>query len=311
MVNCQFEATSANFLAKYDYIPNPEVFMFPGRNNFGNSSLLLGEALLRMYWLYTTYIFHQQNTLQDNPYDKAWLNFSMNFKDSNLETSEISSPAFFSGSGQFFTLNSSGTVADSTIAGLAPVSDLIASGNHSILPAIWEPADALAKIFRDVIMVDMGQASPGNEEDRLVGNNLLTNTSYLEFFTKNFTQMSDTLKQAGSGWFQLSDDPDLQTAPFTSADKSRYQLGISPSTLGMSYICQVPQLKPSGALFFSVLVADLVIVQALWKLFQLVTDYFLMRKYPKKFQTANSNEAMGQKLAEIQGLRFRAPKVEL
>lgn len=42
-----------------------------------------------------------------------------------------------------------------------------------------------------------------------------------------------------------------------------------------THICQVPKLKLKAALIMSVLVTDLVLLQAIWKLFVLIVNCFL------------------------------------
>lgn len=55
-------------------------------------------------------------------------------------------------------------------------------------------------------------------------------------------------------------------------------LGIHPSVLAATYLCEVPRQKLMGTLIVSVLVADLVFLQALWIALKLVVVGYLKRK---------------------------------
>lgn len=56
---------------------------------------------------------------------------------------------------------------------------------------------------------------------------------------------------------------------------------LEPSVIVGQYLCQVPVLKPAGSLIVSILIADLVLLQALWQLVSLVAISFLERRQPK------------------------------
>ena len=56
---------------------------------------------------------------------------------------------------------------------------------------------------------------------------------------------------------------------------------VTPSTIAAQYLCQVPQLKSATSLIISILVADLVFLQALWKIFNLAVSFWLERKQPE------------------------------
>jgi hypothetical protein len=66
---------------------------------------------------------------------------------------------------------------------------------------------------------------------------------------------------------------------------SRYQLngpvvnlGTSPSVIPRKYLCQVPQRKPIRTMILSILIANLVFMQALWKLFNLIINLWLTQR---------------------------------
>lgn len=51
------------------------------------------------------------------------------------------------------------------------------------------------------------------------------------------------------------------------------------TTVFTQYLCSIPQRKSGGALFFAVLLADLVFLQAVWTLLNLGATWWLQRKY--------------------------------
>ena len=137
----------------------------------------------------------------------------------------------------------------------------LASNNAS--PNIWLPSDSLAKSFYSTIMTDLGQitATP----------NILLNATALQFFTQNITFMQDQKINAIPGpandsYEALKD----QTGP----------LNMTPSVISTKYLCRVPQRKSIGTIILSVLVADLVFMQVLWKILTLCTEAWLEHRDP-------------------------------
>ena len=70
----------------------------------------------------------------------------------------------------------------------------------------------------------------------------------------------------------------LANESFSAADAGNWNLGVAPAVLATTYMCQVPQAKPAGVLFLSVLIADLVLLQAIWLLFKLIMDGFFVKE---------------------------------
>lgn len=56
--------------------------------------------------------------------------------------------------------------------------------------------------------------------------------------------------------------------------------GTTPSVIATTYIYQVPQLKSAGNLIVAIVVADLVLLQAVWKLYKLVAETIVTRRQP-------------------------------
>lgn len=75
---------------------------------------------------------------------------------------------------------------------------------------------------------------------------------------------------------------------FGPANKSYNQLknftgplNITPSTIYAQYLCQVLEEKPAGSLFVAILVADLVILQAMWTITKWLTTVWLEHRDPR------------------------------
>lgn len=138
----------------------------------------------------------------------------------------------------------------------------LASNNAS--PNIWIASDSLAKSYYSTIMTDLGQTTAAP--------NILLNETALHYFTRNFTYMQNHTVNAQPGpandsYETLKD----QTGP----------LNTSAAVISTKYLCQVPRRKSTGTLFLSILVADLVFMQVLWKILNLCSVAWLTRKDPK------------------------------
>ena len=141
------------------------------------------------------------------------------------------------------------------------VSNLI---SNNAPPNVWLASDSLAKSFYSTIMTDLGQttATP----------NILLDENALQYFTQNFTTMQSNLVNAVPGPAHDSYDAlKHQTGP----------LNTSVAVISTKYLCQVPRRKSTGTLFVSILVADLVFMQALWQIYRFLTVIWLVHKDPK------------------------------
>ena len=143
------------------------------------------------------------------------------------------------------------------------------SGSHNIgelnaieaHPNIWIQGESLAKSTYSTILADLGQFSSKT--------NILTDARLLQYFPSNFSLALKHTANARPG--PVTQDYDtLKAAPGP--------LGIRSSVISTTYICQVPRLKSSGTLFIAVLVAELVFLQAAWKIFTLMTGWLFLAK---------------------------------
>lgn len=143
---------------------------------------------------------------------------------------------------------------------ISSVSDLNAVNAY---PKIWIQGDSLAKSTYSTILTDLGQISSKT--------NILADANLLQHFTSNF---SLALKHVANAI------PGPATQDYDTLKATTGPLGTTPSVISTNYICQVPRLKSAGNIFVAVLVADLVFLQAIWKIFTLSTGFFLLRKKP-------------------------------
>ncbi|MCJ1468157.1 hypothetical protein MMC07_006785 [Pseudocyphellaria aurata] len=102
-----------------------------------------------------------------------------------------------------------------------------------------DEAEYFAKIFYSLVLADLGNDSTEN---------VLKNASLLQ----NYTHARNT----SNGWFQ---------------SYNNNSLNLNSSTIYQEYLCQVPQRKPIGPLLVSIFVADLVLLQAVWKILNWIT----------------------------------------
>lgn len=79
--------------------------------------------------------------------------------------------------------------------------------------------------------------------------------------------------------------PELEDRVLINQTYARYSpqmgpLGSKPATLYSQYACSLPVQKSTGAMLIAILIADLVFLQAAWKLLTLTTEGMLNRKDP-------------------------------
>lgn len=142
-------------------------------------------------------------------------------------------------------LNSTGFSQADEYCNGKTISELAQNGTENgVLPSIWQPLSMLGTAMWFAVLADLGR------DDHILPN-IFTHWEEVRNLTK----------------------VDLMGG---QNDFSEYK--ITPSVLLTTYICQVPRLKSTGALIVSVLVADLVLLRTIWKIFVLVVDYFVASK---------------------------------
>ena len=157
--------------------------------------------------------------------------------------------------------------------------------NHENIPDAnvlsYIKLNGLAQALYSLILTDLGQS---------VDSNILAFPQRLMEFA-NKTVQSDANGDPdliGRNWWSL-------TIRFANADTfgvpsdtalfyKWFQTGIpqvNASVISTQYICQVPKLRSIGSVIVSVVVADLVLLQALWVVFTWIVTFFLERRHPR------------------------------
>lgn len=219
-------------------------------DSVGNDELsLFGAAMLSTYWDELATKYYLENVNLDRPFYKAEVTLVRTAGARSVRpvtVEQIMDMDFLSvDSCWLVPLNSTGfSHADEHCNG-KHISELAQNGTgDGILPSIWQPLRMLGTAMWFAVLADLGR------DDHILPNILahpqkVRNLTKLEFF---------------DGLDGIS------------------QVMVAPSVLSTTYICQVPRLKSTGTLIVSVLVADLVLLQTIWKVFVLVVDHFLASK---------------------------------
>lgn len=128
------------------------------------------------------------------------------------------------------------------------------------VPNIWLPTDAMAKSMYSAVMTDLGQTT---------GPIILLNATALQFYTVNMTYLTTHIANAIPGPAKES---------YSALANQTGPLETSPSVILTKYFCQIPIRKSTGSLILSILIADLVFLQALWQIFNFIINQMLIRK---------------------------------
>ncbi|KAJ0148877.1 Dioxygenase swnH1 [Fusarium oxysporum f. sp. albedinis] len=256
-----------NMTQTYDYVPDTTSsdslgkFLgtgFLGRNKTTQASLWWGESLMSTFWGEVTLMLQDQRGAYKDDDDKIELNkgtvsFMINDTNPNIEDLR-----FFSLDYRFYgsRINEVACCPGLPLPLTAKVLD-----ESDTYPNIWIKADSLAKAAYSTILVDLGQeAAPKS--------NILTDTKLLTRYTANFS----TARMANLRSGPANDS-------YSALKKTTGHLGITPSVIATTYICQVPRLKPAGNLIVAIIVADLVLLQAVWQLYKLSAEFYLSKKH--------------------------------
>jgi hypothetical protein len=262
-----------NLSTTYDV--NSYVDRFPGRNATTKSSLWWGESLLAWYYVKLTSDMSiatqalARQTKDPVKIYKGYVGFKLQ-KDPIVRPSDIQSPNFFqSPFPECFYIQQN----DGPQYGIQYCRN---ENGKWILPleGILPTAATLTKVFHSTILTDLGQDNP----------NILSDQSLLKYFSENITAIAAQQIRAEGSWGWGNNlkiweyHPELAQGPYTSQNASSWRLGTEPSFMAVSYLCQVPRMKSTSSLIFSVLIANLVFLQVLWKVFVLVVDFFMYRR---------------------------------
>lgn len=281
-VDTDTATTHFNMTTTYDYVPDTSPLFrlhdflgtdFLDRNNQTRASLYWGESIMSMYWGYlseTMRVIRLNATQNDEAsISKGTISFLP------TDQSDITDLHFF---GIDYRL-----IVDLGQGDYNLIYPGIYNETYNITrldsirayPNIWIITDTLVKATYSTVLTDLGQTSEPN---------ILTDSKLLEYFTSNFSTASQHLTLA---------IPGPATQDFHTLGASTGPLGTTPSVISTTYICQVPQLKSGGSLFLAILIADLVFLQTLWKVFTLVTEGVLLRKRPSANQCLGCGRSIG------------------
>jgi len=108
---------------------------------------------------------------------------------------------------------------------------------------------------------------------------MLLNTDALEYFTSNLTN-NITGHNVWINQIWQATPPADRSYSELRAQNMIGDLVINKTVISSQYLCQVPKLKSSGSLFIAVLVADLVMLQALWMVVNWTMVTWLEHKNP-------------------------------
>jgi len=237
---------------------------FLARNLAQKPSLWWGESLMSWYWIYVA--AHTQN-IRDNqvaagetPIRKGILSFSRNEEETNVASLDYFKVNYR------FSVEYADFSTEMIFPGFYNETNSVAElDSQEAYPNIWVAADSLAKSVFWTILTDLGQTS--------LGPNILTDRDLLAYFTANFSLINEEYPpfNALPGPAKASFDPQADELNDTA-------LVLFPSVVSTSYLCQIPKTKSTGNLLMSILVADLIFLQALWKIYILVVDTFILKE---------------------------------
>ncbi|KAJ6107191.1 hypothetical protein N7523_008514 [Penicillium sp. IBT 18751x] len=277
-VLCGFYSPSGfiqfNLTQVYDYIPATiswsHLYTFLGtnfleRDKSTRASLWWGESALSNYYVYLTRMMQDIRANATGNGEPGIRKGTIYITPSNNTVRDIKSLQFFNIDYRFIV-----DLGYGNFQVLAPGEDPTVSklDQSRVYPNVWIIADSLAKSAYSTVLTDLGQIA--------VESNFLTNDDELEYFSRNFSTIQRHKANA---------DPGPETNMYhDTAESGTGPLGTTPSVISLGYTCQVPRLKSTGNLLVSILVADLVFLQAVWLLFKLGTDTYLFKSRPDSNQ---------------------------
>lgn len=138
-------------------------------------------------------------------------------------------------------------------------------GGDNRFPNITTEWLTFSKSFYSAVMADLGSTMTVN----------IVNDPVLLQQYSNFTHMINE-SDVDNQWRHPGPARDSYENLKNNSDIGA--LGITPSTFYTQFLCQVPKRKPTGQLLVSVLVADLVLLSALWALVKLATTIMIDRR---------------------------------
>ncbi|ENH62318.1 hypothetical protein FOC1_g10015289 [Fusarium oxysporum f. sp. cubense race 1] len=284
-----------NMTTNYDVngIDNDVGAAFPGRNGTAKATLWWGESLLAWYSIALTNdmhvanekFFRGENDTDVPPIYKGQISFTKR-KTVVPSVQDIKALDFFQVSCFFVPFSNNGVSPNvyycshekmkntHLIEQLSKADD---SDQLMPLPGIWISADSLAKAFYFTILADLGQKDSGP--------NILDNVELLTRYTKDYEAIQNREPIWGDN-LRVNTTEGLAHHAFTSKDASVKELGIKPSVISITFLCQVPRLKSRPTLIVSVIINTIVILSVLWRSYQFLIDAILSKNDPEMMNCA-------------------------
>jgi hypothetical protein len=147
---------------------------------------------------------------------------------------------------------------------LNPVGSYIRDGQFR--NQILRPIDSLGKSMYSAVLTDLGQTNLPTHS------NIVANATTLQYFSQNCSIAASLASILNLPEIESQDYDTVQ-----NSDSPTGPLALTPSVISTEYLCQVPQRKPLGDIFVAVLLADLVLLQAAWKLYIFGVDQVMAR----------------------------------
>jgi hypothetical protein len=161
------------------------------------------------------------------------------------------------------------------------------NNSNATQPYIPQQLDGFAKTLYSTILVDLGQTNKSN---------ILTDPEKLQYylsapFDVNRTTDAVANYTINAPWHL---DPVLASESYNLLNTSNNMglLEAKPAQIFSQYACQVPQRNSAGSLILSIIIGDLVLLQALWTVTKWTTDWWLTRTNPNALVCEGCSQKM-------------------
>ncbi|KAK8043403.1 hypothetical protein PG993_005833 [Apiospora rasikravindrae] len=259
----------------YEAVAFPGVKTFLSRNKTTSLSLYWGESILRTYSALTakTYMLSaldaDEKLAKQRRYNAAiMLQRRANGTDSDTYEETMRN--------DFFAVR---CFVEGNFCGANDIPSLAAPEKNKFTqpyPKIWNRVNLLGKGMWHTVLADLGR-------DESSVPSMLTHPELLANLTGGLASEVEWYKNTnmpkGMEIYSLLDNQ-LALKAFDPKDNQQASLGATLAYFSTNYICQDPRPKAACTLFFSILVADLVLLQAVWFIFRFIVDTVAQRKDP-------------------------------
>lgn len=145
-------------------------------------------------------------------------------------------------------------------------------------PNIFIAADTLVKATYSTVLTDLGQTTATQ--------NILTSSRLLTHFTANLSALADLSKSPVVDYGMYNSLGGPMNEPYKANSENDAIFSFDPSVINTSYLCQVSKIKSAGNLLVSIIIADLVFLQALWKILVFIVDTFILKDTSQHVEVA-------------------------